>query len=62
MTPTPKLGASPDDYSSYFNTKSGEFDLSCLSSTFSMFIWGLVMAKAKTGFSASGTKDKETVG
>lgn len=27
-----------------------------------MFIWGLVMAKAKTGFSASGSKDKESVG
>ena len=27
-----------------------------------MFIWGLVMAKAKMGFSASGTKDKESVG
>jgi hypothetical protein len=55
----PRLRASPDDL---LNSSSDNIDFTALSSTFSMFIWGLVMAKAKTGFNASGSKDKESVG
>lgn len=33
-----------------------------MSSALSMMIWGLVMAKAKTGMNAASSKDKETVG
>lgn len=59
MTPVKhRLGASTDGF---FDSK-GEVDLSAISSTFSMFIWGIVMAKAKTGLTASASKDKETVG
>lgn len=37
-------------------------DVKALCSTVSMFVWGLVLAKAKTGFSAALSKDKEAVG
>jgi len=35
--------------------------LKALSSGLSIFLWGLVAAKAKTGFTAATTKDKDTV-
>jgi hypothetical protein len=35
----------------------GNLNISALSSTLSMFIWGLVMAKARAGFTAASSKD-----
>lgn len=35
--------------------------ISSLSNTLSMFIWGLVMVKAKTGFTASGKQESAHV-
>ena len=36
-------------------------NFSALSSSFSMFIWGLIIAKAKSGYSAAVSKDPQTV-
>ena len=35
--------------------------LNTVSSALSVFIWGIVMAKAKSGFSVAGSKDAATV-
>ena len=40
---------------------TGNINISAISSTFSMFMWGLIMAKAKTGFTAAFSKDTATV-
>ena len=43
-------------------TSSGEtYDLSSVSSQFSIFIWGMLMAQAKTGYNAATTSEKSTV-
>lgn len=41
---------------------TGDLDIKAFSSTLSIFVWGLIMAKAKTGFNAASSKDKEAVG
>ena len=44
-----------------YNPDTGDLDFKAFSSVVSMLVWGLIMAKAKTGFAASSSKDKETV-
>ena len=41
--------------------ESGNLDFSTVSSTLSMLMWGLVMAKAKTGFTAASVKESSSV-
>lgn len=40
---------------------SGNLGIEAIASTFQMLLWGLVMAKAKTGFSAAATKNLGSV-
>ena len=64
-----KLGASQsededDEENSYayqLLKMAEQLDLKAFANTVSMFFWGLVMAKAKIGFSAAFSKDKEAV-
>ena len=49
-----------DQFSKYVNA-DGNLNLSAVSSTLSMFIWGLVMAKARAGFTAASSKDQGVV-
>jgi hypothetical protein len=55
-----KLQASFGD-DSFFTQFSEHLDLKSFSSAVSMCVWGLIMAKAKTGFSAALSKEKEVV-
>jgi hypothetical protein len=43
------------------SSTSGDLDLKAFSNTLSIFVWGLIMAKARTGFNAASTTDKEEV-
>lgn len=49
-----------NEYYKYLD-ESGELNISAISSGLSVFIWGLVMAKAKSGLTASASKDHKTV-
>lgn len=41
----------------FIEEEAGDADFKALYSSFSMFIWGLIMAKAKAGFNAATSKD-----
>lgn len=58
-----KLSAGLGDmnFEEYIDQATGNISISAISSTISMFMWGLIMAKAKTGFTAAFSKDALTV-
>ena len=43
--------------SSLNNSQDDNLDVKALSQTISMFVWGLILAKAKTGYAAASNKD-----
>ena len=49
------------NFDEFIDAATGNVSISAISSTISMFMWGLIMAKAKTGFSAAFSKDASTV-
>jgi hypothetical protein len=64
----PKLQAGfMDDVSDYDTAKKfieenvGSFNYKAISGALSMVIWGLIMAKAKSGYNAASSKDHATV-
>ena len=60
QAPAKKLQNPLADGAEYVNA-NGDIDLSSLSKGLSMFIWGLVLAKAKAGVTAAASKDHKTV-
>ena len=52
-------GLTDINYEDYLN--AGNLNISAISNTLSMFLWGLVMAKAKAGFTAATSKDASAV-
>ena len=54
-----KLQAGSGEFDDFLT--AGNLNISAISNAFSMFMWGLVMAKAKTGFSAAASKDVSAV-
>jgi len=55
----PKLGASADDFSGYFNSDTG-LNFSAISSTLSMFVWDLLWPK-QSWFLSHYFKRQETI-
>ncbi|CDW79411.1 UNKNOWN [Stylonychia lemnae] len=47
--------------SEIIDSETGEFNVKALSGTFSMIIWGMIMAKAKSGYTAAISKDHTQV-
>ena len=54
-----KLQTGSGDYKDFLNDRN--LNISAISNSFSMFIWGLVMVKAKIGFSIATSKDVSAV-
>lgn len=62
-TATPRLKQSnSSDSTGMFMATDGSVDIASAANVASMFIWGLVLAKAKNGLEAAESKDSSKVG